>query len=119
MRGRAALASLWLAACAGGGRDASPVAGFSTDPEQLERGRRLFNGTCAGYCHAAAGRGLGSAPDLLDCEWRHGSSDEQILAVMRTGVPGTAMLGFAGRIPDDDLLRVLAWLRSASRCPRS
>jgi mono/diheme cytochrome c family protein len=117
MRGRSALAPLLLAACAGAAREpALPLAAFAGDPTALERGRKLFIGSCAGYCHAAAGRGLGNAPDLLDCDWRHGGSDEQILAVMRGGVPGTAMLGFAGRLPDDDLLRVLAYLRSASRC---
>ncbi len=106
-------------ACAGAVREpASPATALARDPQALERGRKLFTGTCAGYCHAAAGRGLGNAPDLLDCEWRHGDGDEQILAVMRAGVPGTAMLGFAGRLPDEDLLRVLAYLRSASRCKR-
>ena len=114
MRRRAALgAALFAAACS-----ASPSAPFARDPESLERGRKIVVGTCAGYCHVAAGRGLGNAPDLLDCEWRHGGSDAEIFAVMRGGVPGTPMLGFAEKIPDDDLWRVLAFLRSASDCAR-
>jgi mono/diheme cytochrome c family protein len=93
-----------------------PVAAARSDPAALERGRKIFVGTCAGYCHVASGHGLGNAPDLLDCEWRHGSTDPEIFGVMRNGVPGTPMLGFAGKIPDEDLWRVLAYLRSASHC---
>jgi mono/diheme cytochrome c family protein len=119
MRSRLALCAALLAgACLGAPREpASPALGFAEDPVALERGRKLFVGTCAGYCHVAGGRGLGNAPDLLDCEWRHGGSDGEIFAVLRAGIPGTPMLGYAGRLPDDDLWRVIAYLRSASRCP--
>ena len=118
MRSSAALlAALLAAACAGAPQSPpDPVAAAASDPAALERGRKIFVGTCAGYCHVASGRGLGNAPDLLDCEWLHGGSDAEIFAVMRNGVPGTAMLGFAGRIPDEDLWSVLAYLRKASRC---
>ena len=118
MRSRGAiLAVLFAAACASAPREpATPLAGFANDPAALERGRKLFVGTCAGYCHVAGGQGLGNAPDLLDCEWRHGGSDPEIFAVLRAGVPGTPMLGFGGKVPDEDLWRVLAYLRSASRC---
>jgi mono/diheme cytochrome c family protein len=110
MRSSAALvAALLTAVCA----TAPPP-----DPAQIERGRKIFIGTCAGYCHVARGQGLGNAPDLLDCDWRHGGNDADILAVIRNGVPGTAMLGFAGKLPDADLQRVLAYLRAASRCRR-
>src|SRR5262249_50682891 len=94
----------------------SPAVVFARDPDSLERGRQIFTGTCAGYCHRAGALGLGNAPDLLDCEWRHGSSDAAIFAVLSSGVPGTAMLGSGGKLPDDDLWRVIAYLRSASRC---
>jgi mono/diheme cytochrome c family protein len=108
MRSSAALvAALLAAACA-----SAP----SRDPAEIERGRKIFIGTCAGYCHVARGQGLGNAPDLLDCDWRHGGTDDDILAVIRNGVPGTAMLGFAGKLPDAELLRVLAYLRAASHC---
>ena len=113
----ALLAALLLIACAGSPSPVpDPVAAAASDPAARERGRKIFVGTCAGYCHVASGHGLGNAPDLLDCEWRHGGGDEQILAVIRGGVPGTPMLGFAGKLPDVDLLRLLAYLRSASRC---
>jgi mono/diheme cytochrome c family protein len=113
----AASSVLLAAACLGAPREPpSPALGFARDPAALERGRKLFVGSCAGYCHVAGGQGLGNAPDLLDCEWRHGGSDAAIFAVLRAGVPGTPMLGFAGKLPDDDLWRVIAYLRSASRC---
>ena len=117
MRSSAALVAVLIAtACvAAPPQPPDPVAAATGDPAALERGRKLFVGTCAGYCHVASGHGLGNAPDLLDCEWRHGDTDTEIFEVMREGVPGTAMLGFAGRIPDEDLWRVLAYLRKASQ----
>jgi mono/diheme cytochrome c family protein len=115
MRRRLEVWAALLAACAGA---ATPAARFAGDPVAIERGRKLFVGTCAGYCHVADGRGLGNAPDLLDCEWRHGGSDAEIFAVLSAGVPGTPMLGFAGKVGDDDLWRLIAYLRSASRCAR-
>ena len=89
-------------------------------PEDLARGKALFTGTCGAYCHQAnpqAGPGQGAdAPFLFGCEWKHGGSDEQIFQTISQGVPGTRMVPFAGAIPDDDIRRIVAYLKSASVC---
>src|SRR5215471_3172511 len=89
-------------------------------PEDLARGKALFTGTCAAYCHQAnpqAGAGQGAdAPFLFGCEWKHGGSDEQIFQTISQGVAGTRMVAFAGAIPDDDIRRIVAYLKSASTC---
>ena len=57
-------------------------------------------------------------PSLFDCEWKHGASDQEIFNSISNGVPGTRMLGWGKALPqgDDDVWRVVAYLRSASTC---
>jgi mono/diheme cytochrome c family protein len=88
-------------------------------PEDLARGKALFTGACGAYCHQAnpaAGPGQGDAPFLFGCEFKHGGSDEEIFQTISHGVPGTRMVAFAGAIPDDDIRRIVAYLKSASTC---
>ena len=94
----------------------SPAAAYAEDSAALKRGRGIFLGTCAGYCHSMRGGGAGDVPNLFDCEWRHGGSDEEIYASIYTGYPGTRMIGFGGKLEDADLWKVVAYLRAASRC---
>lgn len=95
----------------------SPVARLRADPEAIARGKGLFVGTCGGYCH-------GLRPDardalfLFDCSWKHGGSDEQIFYTITNGVPGTRMPAFGGAIPDEDLWKIIAFLRTAG-CPEA
>lgn len=94
----------------------SPALAYADDPPALKRGRGIFLGACAGYCHSPGGGGASDAPNLFDCEWRHGGRDEEIFASIHTGVPGTRMLGFGGKLEDEDLWKVVAYLRAQSRC---
>jgi len=94
----------------------SPALSYAEDPPALKRGRGIFLGTCAGYCHGLGGGGASDAPNLFDCEWRHGGRDEEVFASIHKGIPGTRMLGFGGKLEDEDLWKVVAYLRAASRC---
>lgn len=92
----------------------------AASPEDLARGKALFIGACAAYCHrpsqpegAVAGA---DAPYLFGCEWRHGGSDAQIFQTISKGVPNTRMVAFGGAIPDEDVWRIVAYLRSATQC---
>ena len=82
----------------------------------LARGEALFQSVCSGYCHPTEPGTPGDAPDLFDCEWVHGDADADLLRVLREGVPDTLMVGFDGKIPDDDLSAVVGYVRAASRC---
>jgi mono/diheme cytochrome c family protein len=94
----------------------SPASAYAEDAAALKRGRGIFLGTCAGYCHSVGGSGAGDVPNLFDCEWRHGGRDEEIFAAIYAGVPGTRMIGFGGKLADEDLWKVVAFLNAASRC---
>jgi mono/diheme cytochrome c family protein len=95
----------------------SPAARFERDPAAVDRGRRIFIGTCGAYCHSSHNVER-DAPSLFDCEWKHGGSDADIFRTISTGVPGTRMPPWRGVLPegDDDIWRVIAYLRSASTC---
>jgi mono/diheme cytochrome c family protein len=109
-----AVALLTLQSCAG----PDPATGYLEDPEALARGEAVFAGTCSGYCHGI-NLALNNTPNLFDCAWLHGGSNREIHNTISNGVPGTAMIGFAGRLPegDDDIWKIVAFLvRERSEC---
>ena len=52
------------------------------------------------------------APDLTDDQWDHGSSDGEIYAVIKKGIPPTMMASWDGRIPDTDIWNIVNYLRT-------
>jgi cytochrome c2 len=95
----------------------SPLARFANDPAAIKRGKSVFVGTCSAYCHANRDEER-DAPSLFDCTWRHGGSDAEVFASIANGVTNTRMPAWKGALPqgDDDIWRVIAYLRSASVC---
>ena len=101
----------------------NPVA---STPESIAAGKRAYDANCAA-CHGNLAQGAVKAgmtisiieeqrgkqpPDLTDDQWDHGSSDSDIFAVIKRGVPPTMMAGFDGRIPDQDIWSIVNYLRS-------
>jgi mono/diheme cytochrome c family protein len=90
---------------------------FTGNAEAITMGKTIFEATCAGYCHSTeSSRRPGRCPNLFDCEWKYGNSDGAIFYSLMQGVPKTEMVGFKGKLPDEILWKVVAYLRSASRC---
>jgi len=85
-----------------------PMVAAAQNVEQLiARGEQVFNQTCAnGYCHTAKGAGGGAAPRLV----ARGFDEPYIAKVVMSGVPGTAMAAFAGKLPAADLSAVIAYV---------
>lgn len=90
--------------------DSAEVRALLEDPAALARGEALYAGSCANFCHADSDDPV---LDLFDCEWRHGSSDAEIFAVVTTGVADTRMVGFGNNWPEGeaDLWRIIAFIR--------
>lgn len=84
---------------------------FRQDPVALERGRALYEGSCASFCHEVEGD---EAIDLFDCQWRHGSSDEELFAIITNGIPDTRMVGFGDNFPEreEDTWRLVAYINN-------
>jgi mono/diheme cytochrome c family protein len=90
---------------------------FAEDAEAIPVGKLIYEATCAGYCHATESAARqGRCPNLFDCEWKYGNSDSEIFHILSVGVPRTEMVGFKGKLPDEILWKVIAYVRSASQC---
>lgn len=84
--------TVYLAICLGlaAQHGSSPSVVIDTTSE----GAKLFRGQCAG-CHGIDGSGAGAGPALNTGSFRHGSTDEAIVATISKGVPGTTMPAFS------------------------
>lgn len=92
----------------------SPVAAYLDDPAAITAGRRMFRAVCTGYCHSTTPGVTKDAPNLFDCNSDHGDSDADLYRVITQGVPDTEMLPFDGKIPEDTIWKVIAYVRSNS-----
>jgi mono/diheme cytochrome c family protein len=111
------------------GRAASSVGNpVASTPESIAAGTRAYDANCAA-CHGNLAQGAVKAgmtisiieeqrgkqpPDLTDDQWDHGSSDTELFAVIKRGVPPTMMAGFDGRISDEDIWNIVNYLRTLS-----
>ncbi len=91
-----------------------------TEPTPVEQaalaeGQALFRGLCSG-CHGGAGRG-GKGPDLTRKKFMHGSTDEDISRVIKNGVPKTTMKKLGDALKEDQVAKVVLYIRSLSRAP--
>ena len=95
----------------------SPADVYLEQPADLKRGRLLFTGTCGGYCHPTS-PGNRDSPYLFDCNWKNGGSDGELFVSISAGVPGSRMPRYGGRLPerDQDIWRLIAYIRSKSAC---
>ncbi len=82
---------------------------------ELAEGKALYRGLCSG-CHGGAGRG-GKGPDLTDDRWLHGDTDAEIVRVIQNGVPGTTMKKMGESLQEDQITKLVAYLRSLARAP--
>ena len=87
-------------------------------PKELAEGEGLYTQRCM-QCHGAVGAGDGPFARALSrlpqeigsLAWQAGHSDEQLAAVVRRGIPGTAMPS-AGDLSADQVRSVVAYLRT-------
>jgi len=85
-------------------------------PADIESGSRLYQSSCAG-CHGPAGDGIPGV-DLMRGQFRRATSDAEVAAIIRSGVPGTTMPPSA--FSEAQAGTIVAYLRSmAPAAPRA
>jgi aldose sugar dehydrogenase len=62
-------------------------------------------------CHGPTLQG-GSAPSLVDDEWKFGGDDASIVASIKDGRPGTLMIAFKDLINDEQVRNLLFYIRT-------
>lgn len=84
---------------------------FEYNAYALNEGKRLYSAyNCVG-CHAQGGGAIG--PALMDHRWIYGSRPDQIYSTIVQGRPN-GMPSFGGRIPDQQLWQIVAYVQSMS-----
>jgi cytochrome c oxidase cbb3-type subunit 3 len=81
----------------------------------VSQGKTLFKAFNCNGCHANGGGGSG--PALMDDQWIYGGSIENIVQTIREGRPA-GMPSFRGKIPEDQVWEIAAYVRSMGRYVR-
>jgi putative heme-binding domain-containing protein len=84
----------------------NPLAG---NVDAIQSGMGLFRSRCAD-CHGMDARGV-RGPDLTQV-WASGRSDGGLFRTLKRGVPGTEMPSVGPRTPDDEIWKILAYLKT-------
>jgi mono/diheme cytochrome c family protein len=79
------------------------------DPAIIASGQTLFNQRCAGRCHGRDGQEGFDGPILVG---RSYLEPAYVFATLVTGRPGSAMPPWQGRVSDDDLWKIIAFVSS-------
>jgi cytochrome c oxidase cbb3-type subunit 3 len=87
---------------------------YDNNAPGIAAGQQLFNQlNCVG-CHSHGGGGMG--PALMDDEWRYGGRIDQIASTIAEGRPN-GMPSWRGKLTDDQIWKLAAYVRSLSGLP--
>lgn len=86
---------------------------FANDPTAIGDGKPMFSLRCA-PCHGRNAEG-GRAPDLTRGTYSVGDTDEDLFSVIANGAAGTEMPDFLARIGQDNVWRLVAYVRSLAK----
>jgi glucose/arabinose dehydrogenase len=85
-------------------------------PSGMADVEELYRENCAG-CHGNDLAG-GSGSSLIDKEWTYGSSDSEIAAVIRNGVPEVGMPAWDGALDEDQIRSMVIYIREMGAASR-
>jgi putative heme-binding domain-containing protein len=83
-------------------------------PADIAYGARLYDAQCT-TCHGATGDGVGGV-DLRSGKFRNGASDQDLVRVISTGIPGTGMQAF--RLDAAEITGIVAFIRNMNAFDR-
>jgi len=83
-------------------------------PADTAYGARLYDAQCT-TCHGATGDGVGGV-DLRSGKFRNGVTDQDLVRVITTGVPGTGMQAF--KLDPSEIAGLIAYLRNMNSFDR-
>src|ERR1700679_853774 len=92
-------------------QEAAPKNTLGKGPDVVEAGHVLFNKTCTA-CHGLDGGEGERAPALVGDRRFFRLSANSIFETIKGGISGTAMPPFSGALPDDDIWRIVAFIRA-------
>jgi mono/diheme cytochrome c family protein len=109
--GAGALALLVTVAASGQNAAVKKLNPFTGKPEAIQEGRGLWLQYGCSGCHGVMGGG-GMAMPVSDDTWKFGSDDETMYKLIKGQIEGQTMPKIFGAMPDEDLWKILAYVRS-------
>ena len=86
---------------------------YTGNSEAIAEGRKVYFLYSCNACHGGTGGGgMAGAPPLFDDEWKYGSDDETLRKLIKGEIPGQIMPGVGQSMTDDEIWKVLAWIRT-------
>jgi putative heme-binding domain-containing protein len=98
--------SAWIASCL-----LAQTEGHGVTPEQLQRGEQLFLSNCTA-CHGGTGDAVPGV-NLASGRFRRATTDNELVEIVRRGIPGTPMP--PGSYTEEQAGLLVAWLRSMNK----
>lgn len=83
-----------------------------TDAASLESGKKIYNDKLCYSCHGMLGEGNAVGPNLTDEYWLHGGKLENLMEVMKNGVPAKGMAPFKDQLSEEQILQVVSYVLS-------
>ena len=92
-------------------RNADARGPYDGNAYAVSEGKRLYNQMNCSGCHFQGGGGIG--PPLMDSQWIYGSAPQNIFETIVEGRPN-GMPSFRGKLGDDQVWQLVAYVRSMS-----
>ncbi len=90
---------------------------YQADGTAIEEGQRLFIHMNCAYCHGFNGAG-GMGPSLQGQSWRFGGDDADVFKTIWGG-RGKGMPAWGAAISEDDIWKIIAYVRTLGGAPGS
>lgn len=87
---------------------------FTGNPAAIQEGRSLYLQNGCSACHGVMGGG-GMGVPLLDDVWVFGSDDETLFKLIKGQIPEQTMPKIFAGLEDDQVWKVIAYIRSLYR----
>ncbi len=108
-----------IAFAATGAPPAKPKNPIKADATSIAAGRVVYDKNCA-TCHGVTGLGDGrmgeelvpKPSNLVDADWKHGSSDGDIYTVIHNGAKRTGMKAYGRKLTTRQIWDVVNYVRS-------
>lgn len=83
-----------------------------TDQASLDAGKTIYSEKLCYSCHGMLGEGNLVGPNLTDKYWLHGGTLENLVEVMKNGVPAKGMAPFKDQLSEEQILQVVSYVLS-------
>lgn len=83
-----------------------------TDAASLEEGKQIYKDMNCFACHGMNGEGNAIGPNMTDEYWLHGCKIQDVVNVIKNGVPAKGMAPYKGQLSDEKILKVSSYVLS-------